>query len=151
MYIISTSVANNVKDRHYTVVLSMIHDRERKAYALLPWTVQTNFRISNIVRGFLVLDGQPLTQCRTLPDQLHHQCRGRASLGPGAPGESLRCPKEPSVGRRRHNKLGRSQKDQELFIEHNLRPFDSPTDWTFEPCSSYYDTVSEMGLLVSSA
>lgn len=37
------------------------------------------------------------------------------------------------------------KKDQELFIEHNLRPFDSPTDWAFEPCSSYYDTVSEMG------
>jgi len=33
------------------------------------------------------------------------------------------------------------KKDQELFIEHNLRPFDSPTDWTFEPCSSYYDTA----------
>jgi hypothetical protein len=40
------------------------------------------------------------------------------------------------------------KKDQELFIEHNLRPFSSPTDWTFEPCSSYYDTVSEMDLLV---
>ena len=34
------------------------------------------------------------------------------------------------------------KKDQELFIEHNLRPFDTPTDWTFEPCSRYYDTVS---------
>jgi formin-binding protein 1 len=41
------------------------------------------------------------------------------------------------------------KKDQELFIEHNLRPFDSPTDWTFEPCSRYYDTVSEMDLLAS--
>jgi hypothetical protein len=40
------------------------------------------------------------------------------------------------------------KKDQELFIEHNLRPFGSPTDWSFEPCSSYYDTVSGMDLLV---
>jgi len=32
------------------------------------------------------------------------------------------------------------KKDQGLFIEHNLRPFSSPTDWTFEPCASYYDT-----------
>ena len=40
------------------------------------------------------------------------------------------------------------KKDQELFIEHNLRPFDSPADWTFEPCSRYYDTVSGIDLLV---
>lgn len=39
------------------------------------------------------------------------------------------------------------KKDQELFIEHNLRPFDSPTDWTFEPCAVHYDTVSQTGPL----
>jgi len=32
------------------------------------------------------------------------------------------------------------KKDQGLFIEHNLRPFSAPADWTFEPCASYYDT-----------
>lgn len=31
--------------------------------------------------------------------------------------------------------------DQALFIDHNLRPFSAPADWTFEPCSSHYDTV----------
>lgn len=41
------------------------------------------------------------------------------------------------------------KKDQELFIEYNLRPFESPTDWTFEPCPRYYDTVSEMDVLAS--
>lgn len=40
------------------------------------------------------------------------------------------------------------KKDQELFIEHNLRPFGSPPDWTFEPCASYYDTVREMSAFV---
>ena len=40
------------------------------------------------------------------------------------------------------------KKDQELFIEHNLRPFDCPADWTFEPCASHYDTVSKTGPLV---
>lgn len=34
-----------------------------------------------------------------------------------------------------------SKKDQALFIEHNLRPFDSPTDWSFEPCAAHYDTA----------
>jgi len=36
-----------------------------------------------------------------------------------------------------------AKKDQALFIEHNLRPFTSPADWSFEPCASHYDTVSD--------
>lgn len=32
--------------------------------------------------------------------------------------------------------------DQDLFVDHNIRPFSAPSDWTFEPCSSHYDTVS---------
>ena len=33
------------------------------------------------------------------------------------------------------------ENDQDLFIDHNLRIFKSPDDWTFEPCSIHYDTV----------
>ncbi|KAF8073423.1 hypothetical protein FPV67DRAFT_1605812 [Lyophyllum atratum] len=36
-------------------------------------------------------------------------------------------------------------KDQDLFIDHNLRPFTAPSDWEFEPCSTHYDT-SEMSI-----
>lgn len=32
-------------------------------------------------------------------------------------------------------------RDQDLFIDHNIRPFVAPADWTFEPCSGHYDTV----------
>lgn len=32
-------------------------------------------------------------------------------------------------------------KDQNLFIDFNIRPFAAPADWTFEPCSSHYDNV----------
>ncbi|KAF9519700.1 hypothetical protein BS47DRAFT_1324420 [Hydnum rufescens UP504] len=32
-------------------------------------------------------------------------------------------------------------KDHELFIEYNRRPFTVPSDWSFEPCSSFYDTA----------
>jgi hypothetical protein len=32
-------------------------------------------------------------------------------------------------------------KDQDLFIEHNIRPFSVPVDWAFEPCATHYDTV----------
>ncbi|KAF7298890.1 hypothetical protein MIND_00837000 [Mycena indigotica] len=31
-------------------------------------------------------------------------------------------------------------KDQDIFIEHNLRPFAIPADWMFEPCAVHYDT-----------
>ncbi|KAJ7781755.1 hypothetical protein DFH07DRAFT_791366 [Mycena maculata] len=31
-------------------------------------------------------------------------------------------------------------KDQDLFIEYNIRPFNPPKDWEFEPCVNHYDT-----------
>lgn len=34
--------------------------------------------------------------------------------------------------------------DQDLFVDHNIRPFTAPPDWAFEPCSSHYDVVSRM-------
>jgi hypothetical protein len=30
--------------------------------------------------------------------------------------------------------------DQDLFIDHNIRPFTSPADWGFEACPTHYDT-----------
>ncbi|KAH7926483.1 hypothetical protein BV22DRAFT_1104300 [Leucogyrophana mollusca] len=36
-------------------------------------------------------------------------------------------------------------KDQDLYIDFNVRPFTVPNDWTFEPCSNHYDT-DEMSL-----
>ncbi|CAL1712731.1 unnamed protein product [Somion occarium] len=30
--------------------------------------------------------------------------------------------------------------DQDLFIDHNVRPFSAPTDWQFEPCDIHYDS-----------
>lgn len=32
-------------------------------------------------------------------------------------------------------------KDQNLFIDFNIRPFAAPADWTFEPCAGHYDAV----------
>ncbi|EGO23646.1 hypothetical protein SERLADRAFT_370507 [Serpula lacrymans var. lacrymans S7.9] len=32
-------------------------------------------------------------------------------------------------------------KDQDLFADHNIRPFTVPNDLRFEPCSSHYDTA----------
>ncbi|KAG5716655.1 hypothetical protein E4T56_gene16386 [Termitomyces sp. T112] len=33
-----------------------------------------------------------------------------------------------------------SLKNRTLFIDHNIRPFIAPDDWTFEPCITHYDT-----------
>ncbi|KAK7056961.1 Protein BZZ1 [Paramarasmius palmivorus] len=30
-------------------------------------------------------------------------------------------------------------RDQDLFIEYNIRPFSAPADWSFEPCHNFYD------------
>lgn len=35
-------------------------------------------------------------------------------------------------------------KDQDLFIEYNIRPFTVPADLKFEPCSNFYDAVSNV-------
>ncbi|KAI0081551.1 hypothetical protein K474DRAFT_1681918 [Panus rudis PR-1116 ss-1] len=32
--------------------------------------------------------------------------------------------------------------DQDIFIDHNIRPFKAPPDWDFEPCSIHYDNGS---------
>jgi hypothetical protein len=37
-------------------------------------------------------------------------------------------------------------KDQDLFIEHNIRPFSAPSVWKFEPCAVHYDTASSLEL-----
>ena len=33
-------------------------------------------------------------------------------------------------------------KDQNVFIEHNIRPFNPALTWAFEPSPGYYDNVS---------
>lgn len=34
-------------------------------------------------------------------------------------------------------------RDQNLFIQFNLRHFTPPPDWKFEVCTAYYDTVGK--------
>ncbi|KAF8469405.1 hypothetical protein DFH94DRAFT_795809 [Russula ochroleuca] len=100
MYIISTAVANNVKDRHYTEVLS---------------TVENSNYITNVAAVLHLAQTLHLSHYDALKNQVSVVDTAISLVDP--------------------------KKDQELFIEHNLRPFDSPTDWTFEPCSRYYDTA----------
>ncbi|KAH9985527.1 hypothetical protein BJV77DRAFT_1061951 [Russula vinacea] len=105
VYIISTAVANSVKDRHYTEVLSTVENQHQ------------HFQSSYITNVVAVLH---------LAQMFHynHYDALRNSVSVVDTAISMVDPK----------------KDQELFIEYNLRPFESPTDWTFEPCPRYYDT-----------
>ncbi|KAH7884954.1 hypothetical protein F5I97DRAFT_1937294 [Phlebopus sp. FC_14] len=34
----------------------------------------------------------------------------------------------------------RPDRDQNVFMDHNVRPFTIPHDWAFEPCAGHYDT-----------
>jgi hypothetical protein len=34
-----------------------------------------------------------------------------------------------------------ARKDQDVFIDLNIRPFTMPSDFVFEPCGVHYDTV----------
>lgn len=40
-------------------------------------------------------------------------------------------------------------KDQDLFIDHNVRPYTDPLDWEFEPCVGHYDTVGPLCSLLT--
>lgn len=106
MYIICTAIANKVKDRHYTEVLS---------------TIQTQHQ--QFQSGYIINVATVLRLAQSLQSSHYDVLKSQVSVVDAA--ISSVDPK----------------KDQELFIEHNLRPFDSPTDWTFEPCSRYYDTA----------
>ncbi|KAI0270983.1 hypothetical protein BGY98DRAFT_1100477 [Russula aff. rugulosa BPL654] len=106
MYIIYTAIANKVKDRFYTEVLSRIENQHQ------------HFQSKYIINVAAVLH-----LAQELQSSHYDSLKSQVSVVDAA--ISSVDPK----------------KDQELFIEHNLRPFDSPTDWTFEPCTRHYDTA----------
>ncbi|KAH9161158.1 hypothetical protein EDB89DRAFT_2116931 [Lactarius sanguifluus] len=101
LYIMSTTIANNVKDRLFTEDLARIEN--------------SNY-ITNVVTV--------LQHAQALQLSHHDALKNQASVVGVALTEI------------------NSKKDQAVFIEHNLRPFASPTDWSFEPCASHYDTRS---------
>ncbi|KAI9443492.1 hypothetical protein H4582DRAFT_2072520 [Lactarius indigo] len=106
LYIMSTVIANNVKDRLYTEDLARIENQHQH--------LQSNY-ITNVVTV--------LQHAQALQLSHHDALKNQASVVGVALTEI------------------NSKKDQAVFIEHNLRPFASPTDWSFEPCASRYDTA----------
>ncbi|KAH8994342.1 hypothetical protein EDB86DRAFT_3078196 [Lactarius hatsudake] len=106
LYIMSTTIANNVKDRLFTEDLARIENQHQH--------IQSNY-ITNIVTV--------LQHAQALQLSHHDALKNQASVVGVALTEI------------------NPKKDQAVFIEHNLRPFASPTDWSFEPCASHYDTA----------
>ncbi|KAH9999595.1 hypothetical protein BJV74DRAFT_944693 [Russula compacta] len=107
IYIISTAVANKVKDRFYAESLSTIENEYFSKH------LQSSY-ITNVATVLHYAQALQLTHYDTLKNQVSAVDAAISLVDP--------------------------KKDQELFIEHNLRPFSSPADWTFEPCASHYDT-----------
>ncbi|KAH8989067.1 hypothetical protein EDB92DRAFT_1947619 [Lactarius akahatsu] len=106
LYIMSTTVANNVKDRLFTEDLAKIENQHQH--------IQSNY-ITNVVTV--------LQHAQALQLSHHDALKNQASVVGVALTEI------------------NSKKDQAVFIEHNLRHFASPTDWSFEPCASHHDTA----------
>lgn len=106
LYIMSTTIANNVKDRLFTEDLARIENQHQH--------IQSNY-ITNVVTV--------LQHAQALQLSHHDALKNQASVVGVALAE-INC-----------------KKDQAVFIEHNLRPFASPTDWSFEPCASHDDTA----------
>ncbi|KAH9168432.1 hypothetical protein EDB89DRAFT_2073863 [Lactarius sanguifluus] len=106
LYIMSTTIANNVKDRLFTEDLARIENQHQH--------IQSNY-ITNVVTV--------LQHAQALQLSHHDALKNQASVVGVALTEI------------------NFKKDQAVFIEHNLRPFASPTDWSFEPCASHYDTA----------
>ncbi|KAI0287946.1 hypothetical protein BC826DRAFT_1168600 [Russula brevipes] len=105
IYVISTAIANKVKDGFYTEGLCTIENVSQH--------LQSNY-ITNVATVLRHAQALQLTHYDTLKNQVSAVDASISSVDP--------------------------KKDQELFIEHNLRPFGAPADWTFEPCAIHYDT-----------
>ncbi|KAI0269925.1 hypothetical protein BC834DRAFT_863984 [Gloeopeniophorella convolvens] len=105
VYIISTAIANKMKDRFYAEDLRSIENQHQH--------LQSNY-ITNIVTVLHHAQALQLSHHDALKNQITIVDVSLNEIDP--------------------------KKDQELFIEHNLRPFGAPADWGFEPCASHYDT-----------
>ncbi|KAG6908313.1 hypothetical protein DXG01_005349 [Tephrocybe rancida] len=115
-YLISIAVANNVKAQFYNTNLPALEDSPSLAYTLCV--------IELLQRRLVERFSKILQHSQSL--QLFHleSLKGRVTRVDAAFGQA-----DPI-------------KDQDLFIDYNLRPFTAPDDWTFEPCSTHYDTAS---------
>ncbi|KAL4250780.1 hypothetical protein ABKN59_006093 [Abortiporus biennis] len=104
VYIISTAVANKVKEKFYVEDLPVLEDQFQELQT------QLLTRFTKIVTHAQALQGRHL--------------------------ESLKS--RVSVAETAFSECNPSQ-DQQLFIDHNIRPYTAPADWVFEPCTTHYD------------
>ncbi|KAJ3575673.1 hypothetical protein NP233_g952 [Leucocoprinus birnbaumii] len=104
-YLISTAIANQVKDKYFTIVMPNVQNEFQR--------LQTRL-VERLIK--ILLHGQSL--------QLNHLDELKKRI------DSVDV-KLSQV---------RPSQDQALFIDHNIRPFNAPGHWKFEPCASHYDT-----------
>ncbi|KAJ7928075.1 hypothetical protein B0H13DRAFT_2248511 [Mycena leptocephala] len=105
VYLISTTVANNVKAKFYNEDLPALEDQ----FQIIQSRLVT--RLAHILSQSVALHLSHLDALK------NRQAGVEAVLGQVDP-----------------------SRDQDIFIEHNIRPFKPPSDWKFEPCVNHYDT-----------
>ncbi|KAI3616200.1 hypothetical protein WG66_014005 [Moniliophthora roreri] len=124
VYIISTAIANSTKSKYYSVDIPSL---ENVAAPYVDDWIRTT--APSHVRFHLELLQARLVE-RFTKILLHAQALQLSHL------DVLKgrlAALEASLGQ------VDPPKDQDLFIEFNIRPFSAPADWTFEPCHNFYD------------
>ncbi|KAG6827113.1 hypothetical protein H0H92_013157 [Tricholoma furcatifolium] len=110
-YLISIAVANNVKAQFYNTSLPTLED------VPIPYAF-ASLKSRRLVERFAkILQHSQALQISHLDSLKNRINRVNAAFG--------------AVD---------AAKDQNLFIDHNIRPFTAPDDWSFEPCPTHYDT-----------
>jgi hypothetical protein len=147
--LISTAVANKVKDKYYATDLPMVENvskfqnRKHKNMTFLSRNSVSQDFDENEQKKF-----QRCTTCFTerLQTQLVERFGKVLLLAQRLQVNHLENLKERiSHVETKINSIQPSE-DQLLFIDHNVRPFTTPDDWKFEPCAVHYDTVSNLPL-----
>ncbi|TFY64582.1 hypothetical protein EVG20_g5899 [Dentipellis fragilis] len=126
IYLIATVVANQTKARFYTKDLAKLEDQYRECTLEDTLTLahhRTEHLQNHLVTKFVSI----LHHAQALLTTHYESLKSRVVAVDAALGEV-------DAG-----------KDQDLFVEYNVRPFTAIPDWVFEPCSSHYDT-GEMSL-----
>ncbi|KAG6878303.1 hypothetical protein C0993_009310 [Termitomyces sp. T159_Od127] len=127
-YLISIAVANNAKAQFYDISLPNLEDQFR-VYLVLSksWAKFSNDSLctEQLQQRFVERFAKILQHSQSL--QLDHldSLKNRLSRVDAA-----------------FNRVDPVE-DQNIFIDHNMRPFTAPDDWTFEPCITHYDTASK--------
>ena len=143
MYLVSIAVANKVKDKFYSEDLPNLEDVRDFAlsfqFAPVNSLTTTRVSVSDIHFNFETLLGATISE--ELQTRLVENCTNVLLQA-----QTIQLSHQEVLKDRLASVTAaldgiQPHGDQSLFIDLNIRPFNLPSDWNFEPCTSHYDTV----------